>query len=335
MKKAMLSESLEQRQLRCRLCAHACRLKPDQTGICGVRQNIEGELYTLTYDRVAALHTDPIEKKPLYHFLPGSPSFSLGTMGCNFSCSFCQNHTLSCIETPEQITGESIPPRRLVAMAERAGCRSIAYTYSEPTIFFELMLDTARIARDAGLKNVMVTNGYMSATALEALQPYLDGANVDLKAFTDEFYRTQCGARLQPVLDTIERMKAAGIWIEVTTLLIPGLNTDEEALGNLIEFIRGIDPEIPWHVSRFFPTHRLTDRPATPEDMIFHALSLGRTAGLKYVYGGNLSSTGWSHTDCPACGQRLIQRNGYSTRIIGLENGRCAHCSAPLAGIWD
>jgi pyruvate formate lyase activating enzyme len=335
MKKALLFESLSGQRVRCLLCAHHCAIGEGQLGVCGVRKNIGGELFSLSYDRVAAIHEDPIEKKPLYHFLPATPSFSVATMGCNFSCSFCQNHSLSVVENEDGIYGEKRSPRELVDMARASGCRSMAYTYTEPTVFFELMLETSRLAGEAGLKNVMVTNGYMSREALETITPHLDGANVDLKSFSDEFYRRNCGARLSPVLDTIQGMREAGIWIEVTTLLIPGLNTSPDNLKSLIGFIVSVDPDIPWHVSRFFPQYRMTDRRATDEELIFNTLGTARDMGLRYVYGGNVHSDDWSHTHCPECGELLIQRRGYQTRISRLERGQCGKCGTRIAGVWE
>ena len=250
---ALLQQPLGGQAVQCRLCAHYCRIENEKTGICRVRLNRDGCLYSLNYDRVIATHSDPIEKKPLYHFLPGTSSFSIAAMGCNFRCRFCQNYSISQVDPNRGPLGEPIPPQDLVQAALDAGCRSIAYTYTEPTIFFELMLETAKLARSRGLKNAMITNGYMSPEGLELLAPWMDAANVDLKAGSDDFYREQCGGRLQPVLDTITGMHKAGIWLEVTTLLIPGLNTDEAQLDRVVTFLNHLDPRIPWHVSRYYP----------------------------------------------------------------------------------
>ena len=265
---ALLYQAEEKRKVRCCLCSHRCLLGAGQSGICRVRKNIDGVLYSLNSDRVSAAHLDPIEKKPLYHFLPGSASFSIAAMGCNFSCRFCQNHDLSQVQGEEHIVGSKVSPEELVRKALQAQALSISYTYTEPTVFFELMMATARIAKNAGLKNVMVTNGYMSREALNMIAPYLDAANIDLKSFSEEFYHTQCGAKLQPVLDTIREMKRRKIWIEVTTLLIPGLNTGLEHLRPLLRFLLEIDPEMPWHVSRFFPQYHLNDLPVTPTENV-------------------------------------------------------------------
>ncbi len=334
MKEAFLYKKLDNSKVECCLCSHHCTLKDGQLGVCRVRKNIEGQLYSLNYDRVAATHVDPIEKKPLYHFLPGSTSYSIAAMGCNFSCKFCQNHTLSVVRDERYIYGEPISPGQVVNTALRHRSASISYTYSEPTIYFELMVETARLAKEQGIKNVMVTNGYMSQEALDMMSPYLDGANVDLKAFSEDFYRKYCSARMAPVLDTIRRMKEKGIWVEVTTLLIPGLNTDKEGLKELISFIVGVDENIPWHVSRFFPQHRLVDIPITPGESIYNALEMGKEMGIKYLYGGNIASDKWSDTFCSACGTLLIERSGYFTSIRSVAAGVCTHCKNSIPGVW-
>jgi len=338
MKPALLYEKYEKggaHKVRCLLCPHHCILGDNQVGICKVRQNLKGELYSLSYDRVAATHSDPIEKKPLYHFLPASTSFSIATMGCNFQCTFCQNHSLSRVEDAGKLYGESISPGQLVKTALRSRAQSISYTYTEPTIYFELMLETAKLARDCGIKNVMVTNGYMSSEALEMIAPYMDGANVDLKAFTEDFYKKYCAARLEPVLDTIKTMKQKGIWVEVTTLLIPGLNSDREELKQLISFILGVDETIPWHVSRFYPQYKLTDIPPTDPGTISDILETAKEMGLQYLYAGNVSSAKWENTYCPQCSTLLIERQGYFTRILDLSNGKCGSCNHSIPGVWE
>lgn len=335
MKKALLYEKAgEGHAVRCLLCAHQCHLKEDHVGVCRVRKNIGGELYSLNYDKVSATHADPIEKKPLYHFLPASTSFSIATMGCNFKCKFCQNHSLSVVQSETRIFGEPISPEELVGMAERYGSESIAYTYSEPTIYFELMLETAKLASEKGIKNIMVTNGYMSAQALEMMAPWLDGANIDLKAFRETFYKEYCGGRLAPVLETIKGMKERGIWVELTTLLIPGLNDDNREIKELVSFIVEVDDAIPWHVSRFFPQHRLVDVPPTPTGSIYDVLEMGKEMGLKFVYAGNVAGDEFANTRCPACHAVLIQRSGYYTRVLNLTHGKCGSCQQPIAGVW-
>lgn len=333
MKPALLTEILENDIIKCNLCAHRCRLPKDAVGICGVRKNVEGTIYSLNYHRVAATHPDPIEKKPLYHCLPASTSFSIATMGCNFSCKFCQNHSLAVVRQ-EAIFGKAISPEELVESALSFNSQSIAYTYTEPTIYFELMLETAKLAKKEGLKNVMVTNGYMSPEALEEIRPYMDGANVDLKAFSDDFYRTYCGGRLEPVKETIARMNRAGMWVELTTLLIPGLNDDDDEIQRLTDFIAGVDPSIPWHVSRFFPQHQLTDVPITPEDSIYFCLETGKEKGIQYLYAGNIPGDQWAHTHCHHCETLLIERSGYRTRVLEMAAGNCGKCGTAIPGIW-
>jgi len=332
---ALLAEKLDNHRVRCRLCGHGCVIPEGRLGICRVRKNIGGMLFSLNADQVAAANLDPIEKKPLYHFLPGSRSFSIAAMGCNFSCRFCQNYSLSMVEDEAALSGETVSPEELVRMAVTSGSASISYTYTEPTVFFELMLETAKLARRAGLLNVMVSNGFLSGEALEMLAPYLDAANIDLKSFSDDFYRNYCRGRLQPVLDTIARMKARAIWLEITTLLIPGLNDSETEIEKLIGFLLEVDARIPWHVSRFFPQYQLLDTPPTDTQSIHHFLELGNRRGLSFVYSGNLQPDRWSDTLCPSCGAKLIQRVGYQTKILGLHQGHCDQCRIEIPGVWN
>jgi pyruvate formate lyase activating enzyme len=330
-KEAMLYESLDNSLTRCALCAHRCTIKPGRKGLCGVRENDGGVLYTLVYGEAIAAHVDPIEKKPLYHFLPGTSSFSIATVGCNFRCRFCQNSDIS--QAPREdasLRGEEFSPAEVVAAAKRYACDSIAYTYTEPTVFFEYAYDTSKLAHEEGIKNIFVTNGYMTLEALDEIDGYLDAANVDLKSFEDGFYRRQCGARLQPVLDTIQAMHERGVWVEVTTLLIPGLNDGDEELTGIAQFMAGVDLDMPWHVSRFTPRYKMQDRPGTPVDSIHRAVEIGREAGLRYVYAGNVPGDMYENTLCPACGAVAIGRVGYST-VVNLDEDKCASCGQQLA----
>lgn len=329
---AVLARPLADNWVRCDLCAHRCRIPPGRSGICGVRANRAGSLYTLVYGRAIAAHVDPIEKKPLYHFLPGSLSFSIATAGCNFHCEFCQNWDISQMSKGErgQIAGTALPPDQVVAAARRSGCQSIAYTYSEPTIFFEYAYDTAQLARQAGLKNVFVTNGYQTPEAIALMKGVIDAANVDLKALRDATYRAVCGARLQPVLDAIQLMYGAGIWLEVTTLVVPGQNDSEGELRDIARFIASVSHDMPWHISRFHPDYKMLDREATSRALLMRAAEIGKEEGLRHVYVGNLAGSGYEDTHCPACGQVVIQRMGYSARN-GLKGDRCQHCGAPVA----
>lgn len=335
---AMLWDALPDGRVRCHLCAFRCILRPSTRGVCRVRENRDGALVTLVYGRAVAEEIDPIEKKPLFHFLPGTASYSIATVGCNFRCQFCQNWEISQIVRDAQlIVRRELPPEVVVAKARETGCASIAYTYTEPTIFFEYAYETARLARQAGLRNVFVTNGYETPEAIEAIAPFLDAANVDLKAFSDEYYRRVCGARLQPVLDTLRLMVRLGIWVEVTTLLVPGLNDSEEELRELTSFIAGeLGPDVPWHVSRFFPAYKMADHAVTPAESIRRALRIGREAGLRYVYGGNLPlSEGQEDTACPNCHRVVIERAGVWLRANHLRDGRCPDCGTPIPGRWD
>ena len=335
MKEALLYDKLEGRDVRCRLCAHNCRISEGHKGLCHVRENRDGVLYSLVYGRTISENVDPIEKKPLYHFYPGSRSFSIATPGCNFRCAWCQNWEIS--QMPRErhlIAGREMAPEQIVAAAVRTGSRSIAYTYTEPTIFFEYSYDTARLARDAGIVNVYVSNGYMSAEMLELFHPWLDAANIDLKSFRDETYRKHVGARLQPVLDSLKRLRFYGVWIEVTTLVIPGVNDDPDELREIAEFIAtelGVDT--PWHISRFFPQYKLNTVPPTPPATLYRAEEIGRAAGLRYVYLGNLAAK--AHTRCPNCGLVVVARNGYGVGELRVNGaGCCPDCGTAIAGIW-
>ena len=320
----------------CHLCAHRCRIRPGLRGICGVRQNADGTLVTLVADRIVAADADPIEKKPFFHFLPGSLAYSIATVGCSFHCRFCQNWAIA--QWPRErsgpMPGERASPRAMVAAARALGCATIAYTYTEPTIFFELALATGRLAVEAGLRNVFVTNGYMTAEALALIAPVLHGANVDLKSFSDRYYRKVCGATLAPVLETIRRMRERSIWVEVTTLVIPGRNDSDEELTALARWLVSVDRDMPWHVSAFYPTYKMTDVPPTPVEALHRAAHLGREAGLRYVYSGNVPGDPLENTACPDCGRWLLRRRGFRVTENRLEDGRCPVCKKAIAGVW-
>ncbi len=334
---ALLYEPLDDRKVRCRLCAHRCKVSDGRAGICGARVNRRGRLETLVYGKLVARNVDPIEKKPLFHYLPGSRSYSIATVGCNFKCRFCQNADIAQLPAERQglIVGEEAAPEEVVAEAVATDCASIAYTYTEPTVFFEFALAVAQQAKAAGLGNVFVTNGYMSAEALDMVAPYLDAANVDLKAYSDEFYREMCGARLAPVKATLKGMRARGVLVEVTTLVIPGLNDAPSELKALATFlVDELGPETPWHLSRFHPTYRLTDRAHTPVETLKAAHQIGLEAGLKYVYIGNLPGSGSENTYCPGCGNIIINRFHYHARARLIDGNHCAYCHTPIDGIF-
>lgn len=333
---ARLWKKLKSGSVQCRLCNHYCAIKSGERGKCGVRENRDGILYALNYGKVAAMNLDPVEKKPLYHFQPGTRTFSLATMGCNLRCTFCQNWTLSQPPAEEgRIEGRDVTPEELVAEAVRHKAASIAYTYSEPTIFFELMQDTAILARKQGMKNIMVSNGFMSRECLDELAPHIDAINVDLKCFTESFYKEISGARLQPVLDNLKYIKhTLGWWLEVTTLLIPGKNDSLKELDQLTSFlVKEIGTDTPWHISRFHPDYKMGNVPATNGDSLTAAYRMGREKGLKYVYIGNMPGMDMQHTICSRCGAQVINRSGFASTRPAIRDGKCEKCGETIHGI--
>ncbi len=334
-REAMLYEKLGDKLVHCNLCAHRCTIKPDRRGVCGVRENRDGILYSLVYGTVIAEHIDPIEKKPFFHVYPGSKSYSIAAAGCNFNCEFCQNHEISQMpRSTRMIAGEEISPKEIVERAITSESKTIAYTYTEPTVYFEQALETARIAVEQGIKNVFVTNGFMTGEALESINPYLAAANVDLKSFRDEFYRKRCGARLEPVLTSLKKMKELGIWVEITTLLIPGLNDSDEELKDIAGFIAGLGKEIPWHISRFHPQFKMMNMPVTPIASLHRAREIGLLAGLKHVYSGNVPGDEGENTYCFQCGDRLIERYGFRVVNVNLNGNKCNRCNTELEGLF-
>lgn len=334
-KEAMLYKKGKNNTVHCHLCAQHCTIEEDAYGFCGVRHNIGGQLFSEVYGRSAASHVDPIEKKPLYHFLPGSQSYSIGTPGCNFHCGFCQNWQISQIDRRMGPAGEDlfIPPEKVVSAALTQRCASISYTYTEPTIFFEYAFDTAQLARRKALANVFVTNGFMTARALDTIAPFLDAANVDLKAWSDRYYRDHCQGRVKPVLNTIRHMKSLGIWLEITTLVIPGENDSDDELDAIAAFIASVDQNIPWHLSRFHPQYHFSDHRMTPEATLQRAADIAERHGLRFIYQGNIPGSD-RDTRCPQCGRKVILRSGLDVEIIGMTDGRCSGCGAAVAGRW-
>ncbi len=334
MKEALLYRKMPEGKVHCHLCNHLCRIGDGQRGLCGVRENRGGILYTLVYRRLISRNVDPIEKKPMFHFAPGSKSFSIATAGCNFRCDFCQNYEISQMPREEKrIVGEEIGPEEIVALAKKTGCRTIAYTYTEPTIYFEYAYDIARRATREGLKNIFVTNGYMTEEALRAIHPHLHGANVDLKSFREEFYQKRCGARLEGVLHSLRVMKTLGVWVEITTLVIPGLNETEEELRDIALFIRSLGEETPWHISRFHPRYKMLDRSPTSVRLLQKARGIGFEAGLRYVYTGNVPGDEGEHTFCYHCRERLVDRLGFQILDNRIRGNKCYNCGSPVDGV--
>lgn len=335
MKEALYYEKINELKVRCNLCRHHCTILDGKRGICQVRENIGGKLYTLVYSKVCSYHVDPIEKKPLFHFFPGSSAFSIATVGCNFRCLHCQNYEISQIpKENKEIFGYEITPDQVVKMALDYKCKSISYTYTEPTVFFEYALDVAKIAKENGLFNNFVTNGYIEEKPLKDISPYLDGANIDLKSFSDDFYRRICGAELKCVLETIKTYKKLGIWIEITTLIIPGLNDNSDELRKIAQFIRDeLGRETPWHITAFYPTYKLRDRPRTDAKKLREARNIGLEEGLFYVYEGNIFGAQGENTFCYRCGKLIIGRLGFSVTEYNIEGGCCKFCGAEIHGI--
>ena len=335
---AELIRPLRNQAVQCRVCEHYCTLKPGEWGKCGVRVNRGGQLVLTVYGKSVATHIDPIEKKPLFHFLPGSSAFSIGTYGCNLKCQWCQNWQISQVRQVDErhdFLGEPLSPEHIVNRCRRENIPIIAYTYNEPTVFSEYTYDTARLAHEQGIKNVYVSNGFMSPEAIERLAPYLDGINVDLKGFTDELYRDYCDARLEPIKRNIAAIaQKTSIWIEVTTLVIPGLNDSDAELQAAAAWLAGISRDIPWHLSAFYPTYKLRDRPRTPPATLERAYDIGKAAGLHFVYVGNIPDATRESTYCPQCGQLLIRRYGYNVHTYWEEPGSCPDCGATIPGVW-
>ncbi len=332
MKEAYLYERLENKRVRCLLCRHFCVIKDGKRGICGVRENRKGTLYSLVYDLVVSAAIDPIEKKPLYHFLPSSYSLSVATVGCNFDCPHCQNSDISRANEP---FGQRIDPKQLASVAISKGCRSISYTYTEPTIFFELVYDASKVAKSMGIKNVLVTNGYMSDQMLDMYLPFLDAANVDLKGMDSKRHKSYLKADPALVTKSIERMKKAGVWVEITTLIVPGINDSKKELEEIAGFIASVDVSIPWHISRFHPSYRMLNVPPTPLNTLLMAAEIGEKNGLKYIYLGNVMDDRYRDTVCPDCSKTLIERRYFSVVSMNIIDGHCIYCDNPVEGVFE
>ncbi len=330
----------EDRSVDCFLCRHRCHIKEGKSGLCIVRENKGGTLYSIFYGRPCAMAVDPIEKKPLFHFHPASRSFSIATLGCNFQCEFCQNWDISQYGRKDgaprdTCSSEIVPPAEIVRSAQEQGCRSISYTYSEPTIFYEYARDIANIAKPLGIDNIFVTNGYMTREMLDDAKDFISAANVDLKSFKDSVYKKVMKGSLDGVLDSISYMHELGIWIEVTTLIVPGMNDSESELKEIAGFIAGVDRSIPWHISRFYPQFKMHDKQATPEATMELAFAAGKDAGLKYIYMGNVPGAGGEDTLCWKCGECLIERTGfYVKKNLLTGKNSCPKCNSKIDGVF-
>ncbi len=335
MKEVYLYKKLKNGKVKCRNCAHYCMISQDDRGICRVRENQDGKLFALNYGKIIARGVDPIEKKPLFHFLPGTKTYSIAAEGCNFRCGNCQNWRISqTIRNPEilEISGEKITSHEIVRIAQKTKCPSIAYTYTEPTIFSEFALDTMKIAKSNGLKNIFVSNGFMSKESAKMLIPYLDANNIDIKSFSDEFYQKNCGGKLAPILETAKLMKKSGVWVEITTLAIPKLSDSEEMFSAIAKFICDkLGSETPWHISAFSGaiSWKLQNIPDTPYKTLEIAYEIGKTAGLKYVYAGNFPGSALENTFCPKCSELCIARSGYNISRYD-KDGKCPKCLTDL-----
>lgn len=334
MMEARLYRQAEKGYADCYLCSFRCHIADGKTGVCGVRKNEGGILYSLVYGRLIAEHIDPIEKKPLFHFQPGTSSYSIATVGCNFRCLHCQNSEISQMpKDAKRILGSEASPEEVVNEAYETGCSSISYTYTEPTIFFEFAYDTGVIAKEKGLKNVFVTNGYMTEECVTELKGVLDAANVDVKSFSEVFYKKTCGATLKPVLDSVERMRAAGIWVEITTLVIPGHNDGEDEIRAIAKWICSVDNSMPWHISAFHPAYKMSNVPPTPVETIVRARDIGLTEGVRYVYTGNVPGIKGESTYCHNCKGTLIERIGFTVKKNEIKDSKCPKCGSLAAGV--
>ena len=336
MQPARYAKPLPDQHVQCQLCPHACILAPGKSGLCGVRTNIAGVLYAQNFEQAIAMHIDPIEKKPLFHLHPGSRSFSIAAAGCNFHCHFCQNHEISQVSPGEGLrTGRKVSAKEIVELALQHDCRTIACTYTEPTVYYEYALEICRHARARNIDTVWVTNGYINEAPLREIAPFLTAANVDLKGWDEAFYRKVVGGLLQSVLSTLKRMKKLGIWLEVTTLVVPGHIDDEKVLRDIALFICSeLGAETPWHISRFYPNYRMTQTPPTNLAILQKARQIGLEAGLRYVYTGNAPGDVGENTYCYRCGALLIERYGFEIAANNLKTGHCPECTIEIDGIF-
>jgi pyruvate formate lyase activating enzyme len=331
---AMYYEPFDKEHIHCLLCPRGCVITDGLRGNCGVRENRGGKLYTLVFGRPCTYHNDPIEKKPLFHFLPGTNAFSIATAGCNIECKFCQNWQISQAR-PEEVSSVRMLPERVVDMAMKAGCPSIAYTYTEPVIFYEYMYETAKLGKGKGVRSVMITNGFIKEKPMRELCKHLAAVKVDLKAFSEKFYRDICDGTLKPVLETLTLLKEVGIWHEIVVLIVPTLNDGEKETIELCKWVKEeLGPDVPVHFTRYHPTYKIKNIPSTPVKTLERARTIAVEEGLKFAYVGNVPGHRWENTYCPRCGEILINRIVYHTDASGLKDGTCKHCGCPIPGVW-
>jgi pyruvate formate lyase activating enzyme len=333
MKEASLYKKLRGKKVKCLNCSHYCILQENQRGLCGVRENKNGKLYSLVYGKVSALDIDPIEKKPLFHFLPGTETLSLATAGCQFRCKNCQNWQLSQeIKKEKTIEGKELKPKEIVKIAKKYNLPSISYTYTDPIVFSEYALDIMKLAKKEGIKNIWITSGFWSKELFNFVSPFIDAVNVDIKSSEESFYTENCGGKLKPVLETLKRIKEKGIWIEITTLVIPSLNDKDEIFEKISSFIKKeLGRETPWHISKFSGdiSWKLQNLPSTPNETLKRAFDIGKKKGLNYVYVGNTSIPNLENTYCPYCNEKIIERKGYFIKRFDKE-GKCPKCSKKI-----
>ncbi|MDD5382087.1 MAG: AmmeMemoRadiSam system radical SAM enzyme [Candidatus Margulisbacteria bacterium] len=331
---ALYYQKLGRDVVQCQLCPNRCTLANLARGLCGVRINLEGKLYSLVYGKPIAIHVDPIEKKPLSHFLPGTTAFSISTAGCNLGCVFCQNWQISQVK-PEEAEHYNFEPEKIVNMALDARSPTIAYTYTEPTIFYEYMLATAKLAKKKGLRNIMHSCGYINPEPLKELLKYMDACNIDLKGFSEDFYQQMCYGRLEPVLETIKTIKKQGVWLEITNLVIPGKNDDPKMIRAMCRWIKAnVGPDVPLYFSAFYPQYKLANVPPTPVESLEKAYKIAREEGLNFVYVGNVYGHLKENTYCPKCGEAVVKRLGFSIEANNLINGKCKFCGYKMPGVW-
>lgn len=334
-KEAMFYDKMAENEIRCKLCPKECEIGDRERGWCGVRENREGIYYTLVYGNPCAVRPDPIEKKPFFHFLPGTQSFSIATAGCNLNCKFCQNWEIS-QSRPEETRNFQLPPADIVAKAKETSCRSIAYTYSEPTIFYEYMLDTAKLGQENDIKSVVVSAGYINPEPLKLLCEHVDAVKIDLKSLRDDFYGDICSGELQPVLDSLKILRDAGVWCEIVYLVVTSLNDSERELKDTAQWVYdNLGPDVPLHFSRFYPIYQLSNLSPTEPERLKTARDMAMDIGLNYVYIGNVAGDPGENTYCPKCGKKLITRERYFIRRNDLVNGKCKWCGEGIPGVWD